>query len=263
MLRIIVLLVSIAAGGVAAWLTMTGGPGPVQTVARMGSTAEPAPVAVPESEEVLIAAMDLEPRRKLAAADLQWQAWPKEMIHDGYITRSGMPDAVELTAGKLVQDAMVAGEPIRQEKLRDPGQGYMSALLSPGKRAVAVQVSAETTAGGFILPGDRVDVLQTTVEQEGEGVTRTVVTNIRVLAIDQHFGEPGAPEVSSVPVAKTATLELDPVQAEIISAASVSGSLSLALRSISDDGDEQVVTQESERTVHIISSGRSLTATTK
>ncbi len=121
---------------------------------------------------------------------------------------------------------MVVGEPIRDSKLASKDSGYMAAMLPSGKRAVAVRVSAESSAGGFILPNDRVDVLHT-----GKGGTRTLLTSIRVLAIDQNAVDSGA----DTAVGKTATLELEPEQAEALAGAQASGALSLALRSTADN----------------------------
>ena len=259
--RLLVFALSLTAGGGAAWLTTTGGPEVAPPVVAAPAGPETAPPAL---AEVLVAATDLEQRRKLAEGDLHWQPWPEDNVHDSYITRSEQPDAVDAMTGHVVRAAILAGEPVRQERISDTGGGFMSTQLSPGKRAVAVKVNAGTTAGGFILPDDRVDVLHTTVpEGASGGVTRTVVTNIRVLAIGQQVDAPEA--ANSIAVGETATLELDPVQAEVVSAAQASGSLSLALRSTADDSEVQVVTptREAERTVHIISGGESHVARTR
>ncbi len=112
-----------------------------------------------------------------------------------------------------------------------PGSGFLSAILPSGMRAIAVRISASNTAGGFILPGDRVDVVQTVAQQASsdapaENVSRTILSNIKVLAIDQTVGEK---EGEAAAIGKTATLELDPAQVELITAAEASGTLSLAL----------------------------------
>jgi pilus assembly protein CpaB len=101
-------------------------------------------------------------------------------------------------------------------------------------RAVSTQISPETGAGGFILPNDRVDVIVTrrnTDQGGGDQTSETVLTNIRVLAIDQNIEEKGGQKVV---VGKTATLELTPGQAETLTLAQHLGSLSLSLRSIAD-----------------------------
>jgi pilus assembly protein CpaB len=129
-----------------------------------------------------------------------------------------------------------------------------------------VRVSAQNTAGGFILPNDRVDVIQTVSQQTtpdtpAETVSRTILTNVKVLAIDQTVEEQDG---EAVVVGKTATLELDPAQAELITAAETSGTLSLSLRSV-EDTDEVATAREERRssTVKVIRSGRSQSVSTR
>ncbi len=111
-----------------------------------------------------------------------------------------------------MRSPFVAGEPIREVKLARPGSGFLSAILPSGMRAVAVRVSASNTAGGFILPGDRVDVVADRcpaierATRRRENVSRTILANIKVLAIDQTVGDK---QGEAVVVGKTATLELD------------------------------------------------------
>ena len=114
----------------------------------------------------------------------------------------------------------------------------MAAILPSGMRAVSTEISAETGAGGFILPNDHVDVILSKRDKSAEkasGVethgSETVLRNIRVLAIDQQVEEKNGQRVV---VGKTATLELTPGQAETLALAKQLGVLSLALRSIVD-----------------------------
>jgi pilus assembly protein CpaB len=120
-------------------------------------------------------------------------------------------------------------------------RGFMSAILPKGYRGISVEISASTGAGGFILPNDRVDVILTRkLDDDSNGlklaVSETVITNVRVLAIDQTFQQSPDGEQVLKPD-KTALLELDPRQTEIISMAEKAGTLSLALRSIAEGGD--------------------------
>ena len=104
------------------------------------------------------------------------------------------------------------GEPIRRSKLIGKDQSFMSSILPAGKRAVGVEIKADTSAGGFILPNDFVDVIMTRRAQNSTGVetfvTETILENIRVLAIDQTIREDE--EGRKVKVGQTATLELTP-----------------------------------------------------
>jgi pilus assembly protein CpaB len=137
---------------------------------------------------------------------------------------------------------MMQGEPIREQKLvRAEGSGFMAAILPTGMRAVSTEISAETGAGGFILPNDRVDIVLTRREKAtggGNGASTTdrissevILSNIRVLAIDQL---PKEKDGQNSVLGKTVTLELKPEQVETLSRSRQSGTLSLALRSLVD-----------------------------
>src|SRR5262249_53161737 len=115
--------------------------------------------------------------------------------------------------------------------------GYMAAILPSGMRAVSTEISPETGAGGFILPNDRVDVILSkranndAKQGNKQPVSETILTNVRVLAIDQTVEEKNGQRVV---VGKTATVELSPRQAETLTQARQLGTLSLALRSLLD-----------------------------
>lgn len=251
MLRVLILVLALAAGGVAAWLTL--GVQPETT-----STAVAAPAPKVELEEVLVAAANLPPGHALVDADVRWQSWPEEALNPGYLTRSARPDALETLVGSVLRDGLVEGEPLRDEKLAKPGSGFLAAILPAGKRAVAVRVSAETTAGGFIRPNDHVDVIATGRES---GLSNIILTNIRVLAIDQNASEAQAESAS---VGKTATLELDPAQAEAVASAETAGTLALALRSSADIDEAPALAHKSaSTTVRILRAGRSETVSTQ
>lgn len=142
--------------------------------------------------------------------------------------------------GSVVREPILAGEPIVSRKIVRAGDsGYMAAYLEPGYRAMAIRVTVETAAGGFILPGDRVDVLltrETKLENIGdtEGskfASSTVMQNVKVLAIDQSTR---AGEDEQAVVGATATLEVRPGDAEALALAKSEGELSLVLRSYAD-----------------------------
>lgn len=142
--------------------------------------------------------------------------------------------------GSVVREPILAGEPIISRKIVRAGDsGYMAAYLEPGYRAMAIRVTVETAAGGFILPGDRVDVLltrETKLENIGdtEGskfASSTVMQNVKVLAIDQSTR---AGEDEQAVVGATATLEVRPGDAEAMALAKSEGELSLVLRSYAD-----------------------------
>src|SRR5271165_4913903 len=242
MLRFILLIVAVLSGSAAAWLAIQTRPHHAVAVAEPTPPAPKLPM-----QDVLVASVDLRQAQPLSKENMRWQPWPENAIDPVYITRSEQPDALETLSGSLVRSRMSLGEPIREENLAPRNSGFLAAILPPGKRAVAVRISAENTAGGFILPNDRVDVLHT----EGqENVSRTILWNIPVLAIDQIVDERSKDEKGKATViGKTATLELDPQQAEILIAAQAKGTISLSLRSAADNDDHSKRTTPNIRVI--------------
>ena len=195
---------------------------------------------------------------------LEWQSWPSDGVTEAFITRDREPNALEELKGAIARVPMYAGEPLRRSKLIGEGQSFMSSILPSGKRAVATQIAADTSAGGFILPNDFVDVIMTRRNGSagGEGyITETILKNIRVLAIDQAIQEDE--EGRRVRVGDTATLELTPQQAEIITVAQqMADRLTLALRAVVDtteiikeEADYLVSGNGRRGTVRLIKSG--------
>ncbi len=227
--RIVVLVVALGAGGIAAYLAS-------------GSDNKPAPVA-PVAQlptiDVLVAKSDIALGQTLKPEDMQWQTWPAANASSTFIRRGDRPEAANQMAGSIARAPFIAGEPIREQKLvRADGSGFMAAILPTGMRAISTEISAETGAGGFILPNDRVDVILTKREKNPDTtnaqdivISVVILTNIRVLAIDQ---APKEKDGQNTVVGKTVTLELKPEQTVTLGAARQAGTLSLALRSIAD-----------------------------
>lgn len=210
--------------------------------ALMGDADSNAIVAQPDAPttvEVLAAGRDLATGERLAAGDLVWSEWPAGAVAPTHVLQTADPDAIENYADSIVRTPMASGEPFMPNKVVMAGDaGFMAAMLAPGMRAVSIPISVEGGAGGFILPpDDRVDVLLTReVPPEVENgpaafTTDTILTNVRVLAIDQ---TPKAEDGVSTVVGSSATLELSPSEAEILNQANAMGVISLTLRSISD-----------------------------
>ncbi|MGB3502633.1 MAG: Flp pilus assembly protein CpaB [Mesorhizobium sp.] len=198
------------------------------------------------TKEVLVLGGDL-PMGSAIGSQLQWQEWPADTVNEHFVTKDAEPEALEKLKGSVARVAMYEGEPLRKSKLIGEGQSFMSSILPSGKRAVATQIAADTSAGGFILPNDYVDVIMTRRAAENQGTTgfntETILKNIRVLAIDQAIQEDE--EGRRVKVGTTATLELTPSQAEIITVAQqMADRLTLALRSVVDT--QEVVTDEAD-----------------
>jgi pilus assembly protein CpaB len=199
-----------------------------------------------ETVEVLVAANDVKIGGLLNRSTLSWQDWPKKAVAGHMITRKAKPEAISEYENARARAELFKGEPVSTRKLILPNQsGFMAAILPKGMRAIAVRVSVETGAGGFILPNDRVDVLLTRKLTGGQArtVTETVLTNVRVLAIDQTY-TPSSSDGKKDQVAEkkinTATLELDPRQAEVVALAETTGQLTLALRALADNGSSEL-----------------------
>lgn len=194
------------------------------------------------TEKVLVAAADIALGGRVAGGMLKWQEWPKPAISPRYITNKARPNALTKFSGATARATIVAGEPILDGKLVKAGDGgFMAAILPSGMRAISVKISPETGAGGFILPNDRVDVIVTRRERNRGSssevhVSETVLTDVRVLAIDQALNGEKNKKEGQVALGKTATLALRPVQAERLALAEARGDISLALRSMADAG---------------------------
>jgi pilus assembly protein CpaB len=226
--RIIVLTIALGAGGIAAYLASgSDKPPPTQPVAQL------------QTVDVLVAKSDIGLGQSVTPDDLQWQTWPAATASNSFIRRNERPDATTQIVGSIARAPFIAGEPIREPKLvKANGSGFMAAILPTGMRAISTEISPETGAGGFILPNDRVDVILSKREKNPDRAgpsdvvnSEIILANVRVLAIDQ---APKEKDGQNAVVGKTVTLELRPEQAETLSRARQSGTLSLALRSIAD-----------------------------
>ena len=226
-----------------------------QQAAFKARPAQTAPAT--ETRRVLVAKQTLEAGRFVRAEDLRWTAWPKDGVADGYVVEGEVPKGIKpapadggkpnthgmaMFNGAVVRARITAGEPVTALKLVQPGErGFLAAVLKPGKRAVSVPVNATTGIAGFIFPGDQVDVIfigQMRLETrrgdaEGSKVKKiefseTLLSGARVIAMDQKV-EAGDGQAK---VAKTATLEVTPKQAEKVALALKMGGVSLSLHSL-------------------------------
>ena len=188
-----------------------------------------------KTAEVLVARSDVGLGQTFAAENLEWQRWPIGSNNVQFIKRSERPRGVEQVVGSVARSSFVSGEPIRESKLiKSNGSGFMAAILPAGKRAISAEITPENGASGFILPKDHVDVILTRAQKTGGNenyTSETILTNVRVLAIDQQVEEKSGQRVA---VGKIALLELDPRQAETVALSRRMGTLSLILRSLVD-----------------------------
>lgn len=233
--RLIILSVAVAAAGGAGYVAKNMAVPPAPQIVDTGPQ-QPA-IAL---EDVLVLSADVGMGSPLQSA-IKWESWPADGVNPNFITRAADPEAAEKLKSSVARVAMYAGEPVRRSKLIGEGQSFMSSILPSGTRAVATAIAADTSAGGFILPNDYVDVIMTRkadpANTGGGFTTETILKNIRVLAIDQTIQEDE--EGKKTRVGQTATLELTPQQAEIITVAQqMADRLTLALRSVKDSQEK-------------------------
>lgn len=233
--RVIVLGLAFVAAGGAAFLVrgMLGGGTP-----QVQANTAPA-IAM---SEVLVASDNLQPGQALQPEQVRWEKWPSSAVDSSFITHNGVASAEEAVKGTVVRSPILAGQPVVNTAIvHADSAGFMAATLTPGMRAVSIVTSPESGAAGFILPNDRIDVILTR-KLNGDPPrvdSHMILSNVRVLAVDQTFKQE---KDTKTVVAKTATLEVTPQQAETLSTASQSGQLSLALRPLGDNTAVAVAT---------------------
>lgn len=180
---------------------------------------------------LVVASQELEFGTPISAQNVRLVNWPASSVPAGSFTT-----LEEATKGRVALRPIVAGEPILASKVSGlNGRATISANLPAGQLAFSVPISDVTGAGGFIRPGDVVDVLITR-KIPGEGATESdkmtdvVLEAVPVIAVDQESNEnKTAPAVS-----KTATLQVDTFGAQKLALAQQLGVLTLALRNVAD-----------------------------
>lgn len=250
--RLALLALALIAGAGAFFLMMSSqGKAPPVTIAQ---TSE-------ETVKVLVASKPIQRGEKLTPEVTKWISWPKRLATDGFITDE-QDGAQEALSDAIARALIVENEPVLSAKIvRKGSAGYLAALLTPGMRAITLNVSAETGAGGFILPGDKVDILVTLKGDTQDGVagksgrvTRTLLQNVRVLAVDQ---TQAADDETAAIAARTVTMELSPGDAELLSSARDAGDITLTLRSLVQADKTPSVQRPRNQTVEVIRYGRS------
>lgn len=192
--------------------------------------------------EVAVASKPLKIGDAVTDSNFKWQEWPKDSAFSGAVTREDRKKVSDIAKGKIRRD-MNAGEPLLSASLTAAGKGnILAAAMEPGMRAMAIKVSAASMVGGFISPGDRVDViLSYQVKLSGDEkdsaagkvdkhASQTILENVNVLAIDQNSRK----EDDKAKVGRTVTLEVNSAGAEKLVLASEMGELSLSLRALGD-----------------------------
>lgn len=229
-------------------LAVTGGAG-----FFLLSAPEPQPQAVAveappiPKTEVYAAAVDLAPGsivrpEHLARVALDAAAVSAEMV-------VAAPDGEAALLGSVARQTLAKGVPIARSTLVAPGdRGFLAAVLPKGRRAISIPITEVAGLSGLVMPGDRVDIILTYAVTSASvdlgrdiRASETVLSNIRVLALDQRLDQsnqgPQQAGVEDTPIARTATLQVTPREAEIVTLATTLGDLSLVLNSVHDGGE--------------------------
>jgi len=208
--------------------------------------SKPAETSAQVMTEILVVAREVPQGSVIGSDDLRYEKWPDQAITPRLIVRQPDSDPKAQYLGQVARRLLVEGEPLSAASLfRTDASGVMAGLLSPGLRAVSISITNSSAVSGFITPGDKVDIVlaadfQSAMEQDKKGTpgtiqryaAETILTDVKVLAIDQQItrGHDGA----AVP-GKTATVEVTPKQAEILTAVGLLGNLQLVLRGLPSD----------------------------
>jgi len=253
-IRVVIVLVIAAVAALALALlvrSMTAGKKPAPVAAATQMIQKP-------MVRVLVAKVDLNVADRLTPDRLAWQPWPADSVNSAYITGGSATTASGIVAqtanalqnvaqndsvvqglnGSLVREPILKNEPISQRKLVRGGEGsFLSVKLPSGMRAMSVPINAESGVGGFVLPGDRVDVMLNVKSQQSNDPAKAVpshlvMRNIKVLAIDQTT----EPKTQAAMVGSTATLEVPATDIDALARAKSQGDLLLILRSYADAG---------------------------
>jgi pilus assembly protein CpaB len=192
------------------------------------------------THEVLVVARDVTMGTVLGEEDLRYDQWPVSVPADRFVVRKDGDDPKKQYVGQVARRALAEGEPFSPAStFKQDAAGLLAGVLSPGMRAVSVAITSASAVSGFIVPGDRVDVVlaadfqrtDSQVTSKGGPIVRyaaeTVLEDVKVLAVDQQMakGKDGGAIQG-----KTATLEVTPKQAEVLTTVGMLGQLSLVLR---------------------------------
>jgi len=249
---------------------------------------KPAPAVVaaapaPPMTRVLVAKTDLGVGDRLSADNITWQSWPAATLNAAYITdgqtaapptqgldtslskartavgdlTSGGGPKLQAMIGDIVREPIYTGQPITAKMIIHSGDSsYMAVRLPSGMRAISLPINVESGAGGFIQPGDRIDVLSTHADNNKNGnggmITETVLSNALVLAIDQRTDQP---KTGATVLGATVTLEVPQESATAVARARSQGGLTLALRSYADMAGHTTASTDDSHSIRIFKGG--------
>jgi pilus assembly protein CpaB len=201
----------------------------------------------PALVSVVVAGQDIPFGTTIEPHKLTTIQWPAEAVPAGVFTDYSVLIPKSGEEPRRAKRAMVKGELLLAAKLSDFGEKVtIGQTLSPGNRAMAISVNATTSVGGFVTPGDYVDVVLTSRDQRGLRAT-TILQRIRVVGVDQQTDELN----EQAQVGRTVTVEVTPLQGQKLALAQRAGTLSLTLRNI-DAADESEQLLEAIRLSDIV-----------
>lgn len=221
----------------------------VAAIVELGHVPQP-------TVEILAVRQNLPSGGQLKRADLAWLAWPESGMIPEYLRRGEVE--IDALVGAVLRQSMVAGQPLLEGGYALPGdRSFLAAALSPGMRAVTIPVSATSGVGGFVIPGDKVDVIlihTPTRWRPQQRAGETVLTDVRVLAVGQRMeSDAGGSEP-----ARNVTLELSPRNVNRIALAQSMGQLLLSLRSLGIAENAEIPTQGLEAVPYVMESDTSV-----
>jgi pilus assembly protein CpaB len=194
--------------------------------------------------KVAVARVPLDYGTVITPDKIRFVDWPRASLPEGTFSNATQLTSVGKT--RAVLRPIAANEPILMSRLTgEGGRASLSAVLRPEMRAVAIRVGDVSAAGGFVLPGDSVDVLVTrtmTMGESSEQITDVLLQNVRVIAIDMDAND----GKTDPRVGKTATVEVAQVDAQKLALAQSVGSLTLVLRNLADQDNPVVATVGTE-----------------
>lgn len=197
-----------------------------------------------ELVKVVVATQDIAFGKVIDAAKLATIDWPAAAVPPGGFTNIADLLPPNGTDPRRARMAIAKGELLLASKVSDFGEKVtIVQSLGPNSRAISIRVTAETGVGGFVTPGDKVDIILTHGKSE-EMKTVTIIQNIRVIGVDQDANA----EDAKPGVARTVTLEVTAEDSQRLALAQRAGTLSLVLRTIDND-DEQILESISLRDV--------------
>jgi pilus assembly protein CpaB len=232
----------------------------VGLIAQSALKSDPAPVVSSSVEmtEIIVTSKVVSAGKKIEKTDLKWEKWPSDATFPGAIIKGESDNPVDDIIGKRVKRNFDAGEPfLKSAVVRTESKNVLTAKLKKGMRAMAIDVSAESMVGGFLIPGDFVDVIMTyKVKVDADSnqdvkntvkalASETILQNVRVLAVDQ-LAEAASEDKGKV--GRTITLEVDAKQQQSLALAGTLGDLHLSLRAA---GDETIIDSADQSTTDV------------